>query len=80
MSCDKEHATDAILIDLFECCDVHMLRNSVSPMYRSFSSPPTATPCITFLVYVCIAEIRDSVYTICDAVVKEYGKRVEKMD
>ena len=66
----------AILIDLFECYNVHMLRNSVSPMYRRFSSPPTATPCITLLVSVCISELRDSVYSICDAVSKEYGKRV----
>ena len=68
MSCDKEHATDAILIDLFECCDVHMLRNSVSPICRIFSSPPTAIPCLTFIVSVCMAELKDSVYIICDAV------------
>ena len=63
------------LIDLFECYDVHMLRKSVFPMYRSISSPPIATPCITFLVSLCIAELRDSVYSICDAVFKEYGKK-----
>ena len=61
-------------------CYVCRLRNSVSPMYRSFSSLPTATPCITFLVSVCIEELRDSVYSISDAVFKEYGKRVGEMD
>ena len=39
----------AILIDLFECYNFHMLRKSVSPMYRSFSSPPTVTPSLPFL-------------------------------
>ena len=41
-----------ISIVLFEYYDVHILRNSVSPIYRNFSSPPTATPYPTFLVSV----------------------------
>ena len=69
----------AILISLFECIGVHMLRNSVSSKNGSFPSPPTATLCITFLVSVCIAELRDLVYSICDAVFKDYGNRVKKI-
>ena len=70
----------AILFNLFQWYDVHILSNSVSPMYKSFPSPSTETPCITFLFSVCIAELRDSVYSICDAVFKEYVKRVGEMD
>ena len=40
----------------------------MSPTNKSLSSPPRATPHLTFLVSVCIAELRDSVYSICDAV------------
>ena len=50
----------------------------MSPMYRSFYSPPTAAPCITFLVSVCIAELRDSVHSICDAVFKEWANGLTK--
>ena len=40
------------------------LRDSVSPIYRNYCSPPTATPHLTFLISVCIAELRVSVYSI----------------
>ena len=63
---------------MFEGYDVHMLRNLVSCMFRSFSFPPTAIPCVTFLISVCIAELKDYAYSICDKVFKEYGKRVGK--
>ena len=66
----------ALFLDLFESYNVHMLRCSLYPMYRNFSSKLTATPCITF--FVCISELKDSLHNICDAVFKEYSKIVGK--
>ena len=44
-----------------------MLRYSVPPLDRIFSNPTTAIP-PTFLVSVCIAELKDSVHRIQNTV------------
>ena len=43
----------AILIDLFECYDIHMLKHVVSPMYRFFLLHPQQPPSLPFL-FLCV--------------------------
>ena len=55
VTCNMSHVINifAILIDLFEWHDVHMLRYSVSPMYRSFFLSTHSNP-LHYLSCFCV--------------------------